>query len=128
MTEMKTFSIKIQRGLLGPASWSYKGWQVLSAGWRKVLFPQLHSQGNTLQAWRWEPVWLGSEACQHIQEVKSIYLRSPAQVQGTQGFLLRPGKDLESPSARLEPRFPYRLIPAWIDASLQTALHLFILQ
>ena len=71
MTEMKTFSIKIQRGLPGPASWSYKGWQVLSAGWRKVLFPQLHSQGNTLQARRWEPVWLGSEACQHIQEVKS---------------------------------------------------------
>lgn len=68
---MKTFSIKIQRGLPGPASWSYKGWQVLSAGWRKVLFPQLHSQGNTLQARRWEPVWLGSEACQHIQEVKS---------------------------------------------------------
>ena len=36
-----------------------------------------------------------------------IYLRSPAQVQGTQGFLLRPEKDLESPSARLEARFPY---------------------
>ena len=47
---MKTFPIKIQRRLAGPASWSYKGWQVLSAGWRKVLFPQLHSQGNTLQA------------------------------------------------------------------------------
>ena len=36
-----------------------------------------------------------------------IYLRSPAQVEGTQGFLLRPEKDLESPSARLEARFPY---------------------
>ena len=34
-----------------------------------------------------------------------MYLRSPAQVQGTQGFLLRPEKDLESPSARLEARF-----------------------
>ena len=29
-------------------------------------------------------------------------LRSLAQVEGTQGFLLRPEKDLESPSARLE--------------------------
>ena len=29
------------------------------------------------------------------------------KVQGTQGFLLRPEKGLESPSARLEARFPY---------------------
>lgn len=71
LTEMQMFPTKIQQGLTGPASWSYKGWQVLSMGWRKVLFPQLHSQGNALQAWHWEPVWLGSEACQHIQEVKS---------------------------------------------------------
>src|SRR5574340_230572 len=35
-------------------------------------------------------------------------LRSPAQVEGTQGFLPQPGKDLESPSStRLEARFPY---------------------
>ena len=31
-----------------------------------------------------------------------LSLRSPAQVQGTQGFLLRPKKDLESPSAHLD--------------------------
>src|SRR5574340_820426 len=36
-------------------------------------------------------------------------LRSPAQVEGTQGFLPQPGKDLERPSStRLEARFPYR--------------------
>ena len=35
-------------------------------------------------------------------------LRSPAQVEGTQGFLPQPGKDLERPSStRLEARFPY---------------------
>src|SRR5574338_202529 len=35
-------------------------------------------------------------------------LRSPAQVQGTQGFLPQPGKALERPSStRLEARFPY---------------------
>ena len=35
-------------------------------------------------------------------------LRSPAQVEGTQGFLPQPGKDLERPySTRLEARFPY---------------------
>src|SRR5574340_1533811 len=34
-------------------------------------------------------------------------LRSPAQVEGTQGFLPQPGKDLERPSStRLEARFP----------------------
>ena len=33
-------------------------------------------------------------------------LRSPAQVQGTQGFLPQPEKDLERPSTRLEARFP----------------------
>lgn len=68
MTEMKTSSIKIQRGLPGPASWSY-GWQVLSVGLEKSLFPSCthrgilcrHGVGNC---------WLGSEACQHIQEVK----------------------------------------------------------
>lgn len=71
LPEMQTFPGKIQQGLTGPASWSYKGRQVLSTGWRQVLFPQLHSQGNALQAQHREPVWLGSEACQHIQEVKS---------------------------------------------------------
>src|SRR5574339_89024 len=35
-------------------------------------------------------------------------LRSPAQVEGTQGFLPQPGKALERPSStRLEARFPY---------------------
>src|SRR5574342_734492 len=35
-------------------------------------------------------------------------LRSPAQVEGTQGFLPQPEKDLERPfSTRLEARFPY---------------------
>ena len=35
-------------------------------------------------------------------------LRSPAQVEGTQGFLPQPEKDLERPSStRLEARFPY---------------------
>ena len=35
-------------------------------------------------------------------------LRSPAQVEGTQGFLRQPGKDLERPSStRLEARFPF---------------------
>ena len=35
-------------------------------------------------------------------------LRSPAQVEGSQGFLLQPEKDLERPSStRLEVRFPY---------------------
>src|SRR5574340_1373500 len=35
-------------------------------------------------------------------------LRSPAQVEGTQGFLPQPGKDLERPSStRLEARFAY---------------------
>src|SRR5574337_1214879 len=35
-------------------------------------------------------------------------LRSPAQVEGTQGFLPQPGKDFERPSStRLEARFPY---------------------
>ena len=35
-------------------------------------------------------------------------LRSPAQVEGTEGFLPQPVKDLESPSStRLEARFPY---------------------
>ena len=35
-------------------------------------------------------------------------LRSPAQVEGTQGFLPQPGKALERPpSTRLEARFPY---------------------
>ena len=35
-------------------------------------------------------------------------LRSPAQVEGTQGFLPQPKKDLERPSStRLEARFPY---------------------
>src|SRR5574341_2672319 len=35
-------------------------------------------------------------------------LRSPAQVEGTQGFLPPPGKDLERPSStRLEARVPY---------------------
>ena len=35
-------------------------------------------------------------------------LRSPAQVEGSQGFLPQPEKDLERPSAtRLEARFPY---------------------
>src|SRR5574340_1715462 len=34
-------------------------------------------------------------------------LRSPAQVEGTQGFLPQPEKDLERPSStRLEARFP----------------------
>ena len=36
------------------------------------------------------------------------FLRSPAQVEGTKGFLPQPVKDLESPSStRLEVRFPY---------------------
>src|SRR5574340_100182 len=36
-------------------------------------------------------------------------LRSPAQVEGTQGFLPQPEKDLERPSStRLEARFPYQ--------------------
>ena len=36
-------------------------------------------------------------------------LRSPAQVEGTQGFLPQPGKALERPSStRLEARFPYK--------------------
>lgn len=56
LAEMQTFPTKIQQGLTESASWSYKGWQVLSTGWRKVLFPQLHSQGNALQARHWEPV------------------------------------------------------------------------
>src|SRR5574337_1171793 len=35
-------------------------------------------------------------------------LRSPAQVEGSQGFLPQPEKDLERPSStRLEARFPY---------------------
>src|SRR5574337_816037 len=35
-------------------------------------------------------------------------LRSPAQVEGTQGFLRQPEKDLERPSStRLDARFPY---------------------
>src|SRR5574341_1830485 len=35
-------------------------------------------------------------------------LRSPAQVEGTQGFLPQPEKDLERPSSTpLEARFPY---------------------
>src|SRR5574337_800247 len=35
-------------------------------------------------------------------------LRSPAQVEGTQGFLPQPEKDLERPSStRLEATFPY---------------------
>ena len=35
-------------------------------------------------------------------------LRSPAQVDGTQGFLLQPKKDLESPSlTRFQAQFPY---------------------
>ena len=35
-------------------------------------------------------------------------LRSPAQVEGTQGFLPQPGEDLERPSStRLEARVPY---------------------
>ena len=35
-------------------------------------------------------------------------LRSPAQVEGTQGFLPQPEKDLERPSStRLKARFPY---------------------
>ena len=34
-------------------------------------------------------------------------LRSPAQVEGSQGFLPQPEKDLERPSTRLEARFPY---------------------
>ena len=35
-------------------------------------------------------------------------MRSPAHVEGTQGLLLRPEKDLKSPSSmRLEARFPY---------------------
>ena len=40
-------------------------------------------------------------------------LRSPAQVEGTQGFLPQPGKDLERPSStRLEARFPYHGLEA----------------
>src|SRR5574341_696297 len=36
-------------------------------------------------------------------------LRSPAQVEGSQGFLPQPEKDLERPSStRLEARFPYQ--------------------
>ena len=45
MTEMKTFSIKIQRGLLGPASWSYKGWQVSLRAGEKFCFPSCTHRG-----------------------------------------------------------------------------------
>src|SRR5574341_1050976 len=49
-------------------------------------------------------------------------LRSPAQVEGTQGFLPQPGKDLERPSStRLEARFPSHGSRAmtWVQAEHQ---------
>ena len=48
------------------------------------------------------PVSLASQSHQRSP------LRSPAQVEGTQGFLPQPGKDLERPSStRLKARVPY---------------------
>ena len=44
---------------------------------------------------------------QFSPKVVRLSLRSPAQVEGTQGFLPQPDKDLERPSStRLEARFP----------------------
>src|SRR5574340_324127 len=52
-------------------------------------------------------------------------LRSPAQVEGTQGFLPQPGKDLERPSStRLEARFPYCREPAYCILSAYCILHI----
>src|SRR5574337_1245002 len=46
-------------------------------------------------------------------------LRSPAQVEGTQGFLPQPGKALERPSStRLVARFPYH---GWSNDALPLA-------
>ena len=44
-------------------------------------------------------------------------LRSPVQVEGTQGFLPQPEKDLETPSTRLESRFPYHDSRAFMGSS-----------
>ena len=43
--EMKTFRIKIQQGLAGPGSWSYKGWQVLLQAGKKFCFPSCTRRG-----------------------------------------------------------------------------------
>ena len=52
---------------------------------------------------------MGSLRVGHIlRGTRRISLRSPAQVEGSQVFLSRPEKDLESPSStRLEAGFPY---------------------
>src|SRR5574342_302925 len=52
-------------------------------------------------------------------------LRSPAQVEGTQGFLPQPEKDLERPSStRLEARFPSHGSRAMTRSSSPLALGL----
>ena len=49
-------------------------------------------------------------------------LRSPAQVEGTQGVLPQPEKDLERPSStRLETRFPYYDLTAMTRSPSQLA-------
>src|SRR5574340_934896 len=52
-------------------------------------------------------------------------LRSPAQVEGPQGVLPQPEKDLERPSStRLEARFPYCREPAYCILSAYCILHI----
>src|SRR5574337_678307 len=52
-------------------------------------------------------------------------LRSPAQVEGPQGVLPQPEKDLERPSSTcLEARFPYCREPAYCILSAYCILHI----
>ena len=51
------------------------------------------------------PPWVGTKG-RRAERSQSI-TTSPAEGEGNEGFPRPPDKDLESPSARLEARFPY---------------------
>ena len=90
--------------LQGPSDWSQK--------WRGTLrfLPQLEMRPSSIAPNPVEPREAPPNSTGFLTSHRHPENppRSPVQVEGTQGFLLQPEKDLESPSStRLETRFPY---------------------